>query len=154
MSALQQNLTDNRFKKEVEKQPSHQTTVEEGRVLPKEREQLLKALNYLRSLEADWDGHGSEPPSPASIEITDAFIKAYPWLHHASPEQISPGMDGSLILKWRLASGGVLALTIDGIHLGLNRINANGSVEDTADVKFLPGAFFPADIQRHLPTRR
>lgn len=134
--------------------PAPQTTIDEGTVTPPERGQLLKAIEYMGELKDDWNGFGASAPSNATLQTARRFIEKLPF-GWAYPNQISPGMEESIAMKWVLESGNILHMTIDGLHINLSKLKLDEEIEDIAtDLKFLPGAFFPENIKKELPRRR
>lgn len=128
-----------------------QTTLEEGAVTPKERGELLKAIEYMRGLEDGWDGFGASAPGHASLQTAEHFIKQLPF-GLAYPDKISPDMEETLSLTWILKASDELHMTIDGLYIYLSKLGTDDTIEDLAELKFLAGGFFPEDIRRHLPS--
>ncbi|MGH1455810.1 MAG: hypothetical protein ACRBDI_03425 [Alphaproteobacteria bacterium] len=131
-----------------------ETTIEEGTVTPKEREELLQAIEYMRGLKNDWNGFGATAPSHASLHTTENFIKELPF-GFAYPDKISPDMEETVALAWTLESGEVLHMMIDGLYIYLSRLNKDNSVDyliEEGELKFISGGFFPDKIKVHLPS--
>lgn len=130
-----------------------QTTVEESVELPKERKQLLSAIQYMRNLKDDWNGFGASAPSHASLQTAENFIKELPF-GLAYPDKISPDMEETVALAWTLGNGDVLHMMIDGLYIYLSRLNKDQTVDyliKEGELKFLSGSFFPDKIKSHLP---
>jgi hypothetical protein len=67
--------------------------------------QLLDDLRRLRSLDADWDGQGAEPPTATNVD------RALEWVEqmrrHAQaipPSRAVPGVQGEIYLEWQCES--------------------------------------------------
>jgi hypothetical protein len=75
------------------------STIGAGIVYPKEREELLQAINYIKVLEDDWNGFVAKKPLTLVIEIVEQFIQNIP-LNKIYPAQLSPDGEGGITLKW------------------------------------------------------
>lgn len=140
-------LIDNTFVKQDTLLSGAKTTSEEVSDFPSERGQLLRALEHLESLDVDWEGNDAESPDSASLRTAQFFIESIP-APVAYPDIISPGMEGSIVLKWSQGFPDHLLMTIDGPLMYLS-VENEGGYEDLASEKFL--GIIPERIKEKLP---
>lgn len=121
---------------------------------PAERVALLKAIDVLTTLEDDWDGNNTLAPEPQALSTTHLLVRKIAW-NKRFPRSVSPGTDGSVVLKWApCAEGSILMMTIDPHYVGVALIEADGNVIDKGDFSLLPDdVVLPTELQNVIPAK-
>lgn len=122
---------------------------------PKEKYQLLKAIEVIRDLEDGWNGHRSRAPDPKSVDTAENFISILPF-GLMYPTSVYPGTEGSIVFEWKRSDiNDTLLMSIDPYFLGFIKINPNKTTQDLGDYDLLPdNLIFPEGIKNHLPPYR
>ena len=60
----------------------------------------LDVLNRLRNLRPDWNGDASDPPTGATLRMSEAFLKNIP-PGRRYPDEIWPDGDGCVCMEWK-----------------------------------------------------
>ncbi|MGE4259232.1 MAG: hypothetical protein AB7F19_07810 [Candidatus Babeliales bacterium] len=88
-----------------------------------EKTDLLKAIEYISTLEDGWNGYFAQKPSNLSIDAAKKFISLLP-KNKLNPNKISPGGERSVTLEWQML-GINLLLNFDGDYIHFSREEKN-----------------------------
>lgn len=129
-------------------------TFTNSRPLPREREIALKSLEYLRTLEDNFDGKGTEIPLKETLDTATRFIiRSFGKMY---PTSIYPGIDRTLSLAYERSDiEGVLYITVEYNKIYISKLKREGGVERYGEYNIpLEGVYLSAEIRSVLPAYR
>ena len=127
------------------------STIGTGILYPKEREELLQAINYMKVLEDNWNGFGAKKPLTLVIEIVEQFIQNIP-LNKIYPAQLSPDGEGGITLKWVMVDTKLLLNFEPGlINLAIQGKNKKPELID--GIVYNGENIIPQKILAYIPVR-
>lgn len=148
---LKTNLTDIDYKENNVFISAESADTINNSDLPPERYELLKAIEYLATLEGDWNGYSATPPTILSLIKAKKFIEKL-FLNRLYPDKVSPDGDGGIIFKWSLTNKERILLTIDGSLTHLSHEEAGKPDIFISDVSF--DNDIPKEILAHIPLKK
>jgi len=119
--------------------------------VPSEKGQLKHAIDILRTLEDDWNGHGAPVPHPKALDTAQLLIEFIPF-GRKYPNKIYPGTDRTIAIEWSNRTDGDILMSIEPYRIGAIRIFEDGRIEDLGNFDLLPDtATCPQTIISVLP---
>ena len=117
-------------------------------ILPPGKLHVEAALNYLATLEDDWNGEGAIAPSGQAIEAAHAFNEHY-FIDRKYPDKVSPDGDGAVLFIWQTLQSR-LTLTIEAALIHISIAHQNGKVDLPDSVPYDLTAI-PNEILQYIP---
>ena len=145
-------LIDQSFASDIPQEFNVITTMSEAELLPKDRFELLDALDYCSRLEDNWNGYDAKKPTNFVIESVKKFIQSLPFNKYM-PNELSPDGEGGITLKW-LKPGESLLLNFEPglIHMAFEKNNHDSIFID--NITYLAeSSIIPQKIISCIPIR-
>lgn len=149
--ASQIGFTDRIIKEDTGFTPESLSTIDKPTVLPPERIELEKAIEYIGTLNDDWNGFNAKRVTELSINAGKRLIGLIP-LNRLYPNKVSPDGEGGLVFSWNPSKERIL-LTVEGsiMHLSYEK---EGSPDKFIDDVAFDFSEIPGDILSYLPVRK
>ena len=123
-------------------------------VLPRKIQELFKILDYLKTIDDNWNGFGARKPYGLAIEIAQKLIESLRFRGKCHPDEISPDGEGGITVKWFTDNESILVNIVPGLlHLAHDYAD-HRQPEFINSVVYQGENSIPQQILRHLPNRK
>ena len=130
------------------------TSPTNGIIFPRERDELLQAIKYLRALDDDWNGFDAKKITHVVFSMLERFINSVP-LNLLYPNSVSPDGEGGALLKWASVNGERLLVSFEpGLLHVSHRINGKDTFVDNIIYGAEDGRRIPEQILSRMPLRK